>query len=48
MENINKILEKKTWNLTRSPGDGHFCYCRHVYFHYYCISVNTLDEESDC
>ena len=37
MENINKIIEKNTWNFTRSPGDGHFCYCRHVYFHCYCI-----------
>ena len=43
MENINKLIEKDTWNFTRSPGDRHFCYCRHVYFHCYCIFVNTLD-----
>ena len=23
MENINKILEKNNWNITRSLGDGH-------------------------
>ena len=23
MENINKILDKNNWNLTRSPDDGH-------------------------
>ena len=33
MENINKIIEKNTVNFTRSPGDGQFYYCRHVYFH---------------
>ena len=43
MENINNIIEKSTWNFTRSPGHGHFCYCRHVYFPCYCIFVNTLD-----
>ena len=32
-----------TCNFTRSPDDGHFYYCRHVYFHYYGIFVNTLD-----
>ena len=30
-------------SITRSPGDGQFYYCRHVYFHCYCIFVNTLD-----
>ena len=24
MENINTILEKNHWNLTRSSGDGHY------------------------
>ena len=24
MENINKIIEKNTWNFTRSPGGGYF------------------------
>ena len=43
MENINKLIEKNTWNFTISPGNGQFYYCRHVYFHCYGIFVNTLD-----
>ena len=45
--NITKILENNTWNLTKLQppllGDGHFCYCRHVYFNCDCIYVHTLD-----
>ena len=29
--------------LQDPPGDVHFCYCRHVYFHCFCIFVNTHD-----
>ena len=44
MENINNLIENNTSNFTRrSSGDEHFYYCRHVYFHCYCIFVNTLD-----
>ena len=43
MENINKPIDKNTWNFTRSPGDGHFYYCRHVYFYCYGIFVSTLN-----
>ena len=37
-----------TW-ATSNPanhgsGDGHFCYCRHVYFHCYCIISKVMTE----
>ena len=38
MENINKLIEKNTWNFTRSPGDRHFLLLLlNVYFHWYGI-----------
>ena len=41
--NVCCVIENNTWNFTRSTGDGHFHYCRHVYFHCHGMFVNTLD-----
>ena len=43
MDNINQLIENNTWNCTIYFGDGNICYCRHAYFHCYCIFMNTLD-----